>query len=101
MRTEAEVSSELAEVRARREEMFPVQTEPLGPDSPMPAGFYAGAPGGEITELLEREAMLVLERAEIQQSQGTRPEAAAEAEVAEAQQLLDRIAQARSADSDI
>lgn len=101
MRTEAEVSRELAEVRARREEMFPVQGEPLGPNSPQPAGFFADAPGGEITELLEREAQLVLERAEIQRGEGTRPEAAEEEEVRAAQRLLDRIAEARSADPHI
>jgi hypothetical protein len=101
MRTEAEVSRELAEVRARREEMFPLQRKPLGPDSPQPAGFFEGAPGGEITELLEREALLVLERAEIQRSQGTRPEAADEEEVAAAQDVLARVAEARSVDPNI
>ncbi|GAB3407787.1 hypothetical protein [Flindersiella endophytica] len=101
MRTEAEVSRELADVRARREELFPVQTEPLGPQSPQPAGFYAGAPGGEITELLEREALLVLELAEIRRAQGTRPESAVEDEVASAQNVLARIADARRADPDV
>jgi hypothetical protein len=101
MRTEAEVSRELADVRTRREELFPVQTEPLGPQSPQPAGFFPGAPGGEITELLEREALLVLELAEIQRARGTRPETAVEDEVAAAQNVLAKIADARSTDPDV
>lgn len=104
MRTEEEVSAELAEVRTRRQEFFPTEGEPLGQNSPEPAEFWPGAPGGEITELLEREAKLVLERAEIRRAgsgsgeaspSSTTTPAGTDEEEAAARRILQRIEDGR------
>ncbi|MET9021041.1 hypothetical protein ABZV93_13735 [Actinopolymorpha sp. NPDC004070] len=98
MRTEEEVSAELAEVRTRRQEFFPSREEPLTKDMPEPAGFWKGAPGGEITELLEREAKLVLERAEIRRAgsgSGEASPADTDEEEAAARRILQRIEDGR------
>ncbi len=98
MRTEEEVSAELAEVRTRRQEFFPTQEEPLSRDSPEPTEFWPGAPGGEITELLAREAKLVLERAEIRRAgdgSGEVSAADSDEEEAAARRILERIENGR------
>jgi hypothetical protein len=100
VRTEEEVSAELAEVRTRRQEFFPTAGEPLAGNSPEPTEFWRGAPGGEITELLEREAKLVLERAEIRRAGGGSGDAASspgetDEEEAAARRILERIENAR------
>lgn len=98
MRTEEEVSAELAEVRTRRQEFFPAAQEPLAKDMPEPAEFWPGAPGGEITELLEREAKLVLERAEIRRAGGGSEQASpteTDEEEAAARRILERIENGR------
>ncbi|NYH90087.1 hypothetical protein [Actinopolymorpha rutila] len=98
MRTEEEVSAELAEVRTRREEFFPTEGEPLAKGAPEPTEYWPGGPGGEITELLEREAKLVLERAEIRRAgsgSGETPPAETDEEEAAARRILRRIEDAR------
>lgn len=90
-RTDADVRLELDRVRQRRREMFPTQSEPLAPESPLPAGFAHGAPGGEITELLEREANLVLELADIERAEGVGPDAALREQEETARRVLSRI----------
>lgn len=87
-RSEPEIERELAAVRERRMEMFPTQREPLSEESPQPAGYFDNAPGGEITELLEREAQLVLERAELYRNEGRTLDESQRAEEAAAQRIL-------------
>lgn len=90
-RTEEAVQRDLEEVRRRRRELFPTQAEPLAPESPLPAGFFHGAPGGEITELLEREAHLVLELARLQRAEGVGPDSGLREQEETARRVLDRI----------
>jgi hypothetical protein len=95
MRTAKEVAEELATVRARRKRFLPTQSEPLGEDSAQPAGFWPGAPGGEVTALLQREAELVIEHAEVTRRSGTALSDGEEEDVAVARRILSRIAEHR------
>jgi hypothetical protein len=97
MRSETEVTNDLRKVRARRLSLFPTQGEPLSGKSPQPAGHQASAPGGEITDLLEREAMLVVERADIRRREGTPTTSADQDEEATARRILRRLAERRAA----
>jgi hypothetical protein len=94
-RSEVEIERELAEVRERREQMFPSRREPLSEESPQPAGYLPGQPGGEITELIEREARLVLERAERYRVEGRVPDNLLQEEQAAAYRVLRRIEEMR------
>jgi hypothetical protein len=95
MRTAKEIAEELASVRAERKQFMPTQTEPLGGDSPQPAGYWPGAPGGEVTALLQREAELVIEHAETTRRSGAALSGSEEEEVAAARRILSRIAEQR------
>jgi hypothetical protein len=97
MRTESEVTNDLRKVRARRLSLFPTQAEPLSEESPQPAGHQTGAPGGEITDLLEQEAALVVERADIRRREGTPTTSADQDEEATARRILRRLAERRAA----
>lgn len=94
-RSEADIERELAEIRERRDQVFPTQREPLSEESPQPAGFIRHLPGGEITELLEREARLILERAERHRVDGRVPDSSIQEEEAVAYRILRRIAENR------
>jgi hypothetical protein len=94
-RNEMEIERELAEVRARREQMFPTRAEPLSEESPKPAGYVPNIPGGEITELIEREARLVIERAERHRVEGRVPDSSIQEEEAVAYRILGRIEEKR------
>jgi hypothetical protein len=96
MRTEIEVTEDLRKVRARRLSMFPTQGEPLSGNSPRPASYMPDVPGGEITDLLEMEAMLVVERADIRRLQGTSTTIADQEEEATARRILRRLAEKRT-----
>ncbi|GAA5022674.1 hypothetical protein [Actinopolymorpha pittospori] len=95
MRTAKEVAEELAAVRARRKQFMPTQSEPLAEGSPQPAGFWPGAPGGEVTALLQREAELVIEHADVTRRSGTALSDGEEEDVAAARRILSRIAEHR------
>lgn len=95
MRSEADVTADLRRVRARRLALFPTQAEPLSEESPQPADYWRNTPGGEITELLEREAQLVVERAEIRRAKGTPITSADQAEEATARRILARVREKR------
>jgi len=96
MRPEAEVTEDLRRVRAQRLSLFPTQTEPLDDESAQPAGFRSGAPGGEIADLLETEARLVVERAEVRSAQGTPITSADQEEEAMARRILRHLAEKRA-----
>lgn len=96
MRTEMEVTEDLRKVRARRLSLFPTQAEPLSEESPRPANYWPDVPGGEITDLLEMEALLVVERADIRRHDGSRTTIADQEEEATARRILRRLAEKRT-----
>jgi hypothetical protein len=96
MRTEIEVTEDLRKVRARRLSLFPTQAEPLSEESPQPANYWPDVPGGEITDLLEMEALLVVERADIRRHDGSRTTIADKEEEATARRILRRLAARRT-----
>lgn len=97
MRSEIEITEDLRKVRARRLSLFPNQAEPLStsPKSSQPSGHAPTPSGGEITNLLEREALLVVERADIRRREGTPTTPADQAEEATARRILHRLAERR------
>lgn len=95
MRTDEEVSTELAKTRSRRQEIMPTQAEPLDDNSPEPAGYWPDAPGGELTELLQREAELIIERAEIRRAEGAPRNSDDDTEEAAARRILSRLEERR------
>jgi hypothetical protein len=114
MRSEVEVTEDLRKVRARRLSLFPTQAGRSNEESPRPAGQPPERPGdqperpshqperlshqpgggvNENTDLLEMEARLVVERADIRRLEGIPTTAADQEEEATARRILRRLAE--------
>ena len=90
MRPLSEVESELARVRAEREQYYHTQVEPLSDDAPDPMSLDTHQYGGA-AELLERESQLILEADEIRRVTGMPIRQRDEDRVDEALRIMRRI----------